>query len=48
MAAVDSCDMTDVVCPHPSMRGGAAVVTWWMRGASMSSDVVVVGIGDVV
>ena len=47
MAAVDSCDVANVVCPHPSMRGGAAVVMWQTRGASMGGDVVVAGVGDV-
>ena len=47
MAAVNSRDMADVVRPYPSMRGGAVVVTWWTRGASMGGDVAAVGIGDV-
>jgi hypothetical protein len=47
VAAVDSRDVADVVRPHPSMRGGAAVVTWRTRGASMGGDMAAVGIGDV-
>ena len=47
MAAVDSRDVADVVHPHPSMRGGAVVVTWQTRGVSMGGDMAVVGVGDV-
>jgi hypothetical protein len=47
VAAVGSRDVADVVRPHPSMRGGAAVVTWRTRGASMGGDVAAVGVGDV-
>ena len=47
VAVVDGGDMADVVCPHPSMRGGAAGVTWRMRRASTRGDVAVVGVGDV-
>ena len=47
VAAVNSHDVADVVHPHPSMRGGAVVVTWWMWGASMGGDVAVVGVSDV-
>ena len=47
MVAVDSHDVADVIRPHPSMRGGAVVVMWRMRGASMGGDVAAVGVGDV-
>ena len=47
VAAVNSRDVADVVRPHPSVRGGAVVVTWQTRGASMGGDVAVVGVGDV-
>ena len=42
-------DVADVVCPHPSMRGGVVVAMWWTRGPSKGGDVawlVIVGIGD--
>ena len=40
-------DVPDVVCPHPSMRGGAVVVVCRTWGLSKGGDVVTVHDGDV-
>ena len=41
-------DVLDIVCLHPSTKGGAVVVVWWTRGPSKVGDVVMVRDGDVV
>ena len=39
-------DVPDVICPHPSMRGGAVVAVCRMQGPSKGGDMATVCDGD--
>ena len=39
-------DVPDVICPHPSMRGGAVVAVCRMQGPSKGGDMATVRDGD--
>ena len=41
-------DVADVICLHPSMRGGAVVMMWQMQGPSKGGDMATVGDSNVV